>query len=59
MKLLELDPDTVDSEAQEGPAVKQDVDIEEPIEMFEDKARAALYTALTYHFNNIVNLIFG
>ena len=59
MKLLELDPDTVDSVAEEGPAVEQDVDIEEPVEMSEDEARAALYTALTYHLSSMVNLIFG
>ena len=59
MKLLELDPDTIDSVAEEGPAVEQDVDIKEPIEISEDKARAALYAALTYHLNSIVNLIFG
>jgi len=59
LKLLELNVNTINSEAQEGPAVKQDVDIEEPIKMSEDKARAALYTVLTYHFNSIVNFIFG
>ena len=59
MKLLELDPDTVDSVAEESPAVKQDVDIKEPVEMSEDKARAALCTALTYHLSSMVNLIFG
>ena len=59
MKLLELDPDTVDSEAQEGPAVEQGADIEEPVEMSEDEARATLCTALTYHLSSIMNLIFG
>ena len=59
MKLLELDPDTVDSVAEEGPAVEQDVDMEEPVEMSEDEARAALCAALTYHLGSMVNLIFG
>ena len=59
MKLLELDPDTVDSVAEEGPAVEQDVDMEEPVEMSEDEARATLCTALTFHLSSIMNLIFG
>ena len=59
LKLLELDLNTIDSVAKEGPAVEQDVDIEEPIEMSEDEARATLCTALTYHLSSIMNLIFG
>ena len=59
MKLLELDPDTVDSEAQEGSASGEDVDMEEPVEMSEEEARKALCNALTYYLSSIVNLIFG
>lgn len=59
MKLLELDPDTVDSEAQEGSAGGEDVDMEEAVDMSEAEARKALCNALTYHLSSMVNLIFG
>jgi hypothetical protein len=61
-KLLELDPDTVDSNQEEEevvPAVGADVVMEEPVEMSEDAAREALCEALTFHIGACVNLIFG
>jgi hypothetical protein len=59
-KLLELDPDTVDSNQEEVvPVVGADVVMEEPVEMSEDAAREALCEALTFHIGACVNLIFG
>ena len=61
-KLLELDPDTIDSNQEEEevvPAVGADVIIEELIEMSKDVAREALCEALTFYIGACVNLIFG
>jgi hypothetical protein len=47
-KLLELDPNTIDSNQEEEevvPAVRADVIMEEPIEMSENAAREALCEA--------------
>jgi hypothetical protein len=58
-KLLELDPNTIDSnQEEEVPAVRVDVVIEEPVEMSEDAAREALCEALTFYISACVNLIF-
>jgi hypothetical protein len=58
-KLLELDPNTIDSnQEEEVPAVRVDVVIEEPVEMSEDAAREALCEGLTFYISACVNLIF-
>jgi hypothetical protein len=61
-KLLELDPNTIDSNQEEEevvPAVRADVIMEEPIEMSENAAREALCEALTFYISAYINLIFG
>ena len=61
-KLLELDPDTIDSNQEEEevvPAVGADVVMEEPVEMSEDAAREALCEALTFYISAYINLIFS
>jgi hypothetical protein len=65
-KLLELDPDTIDS-AKEGALVvggdvsadREEVIVEEPLEMSKDAAREALCEALTFYLGAYVNLMFG
>jgi hypothetical protein len=63
---LELDPNTVDSAKEGAPIVSGDVSadreeviVEEPLEMSKDTAREALCKALTFHLGAYVNLIFG
>jgi hypothetical protein len=60
-KLLELDPNTIDSNQEEEvvPAVRADIIIKEPVEMSKDTAREALCEALTFHISAYINLIFG
>jgi hypothetical protein len=53
-KLLELDPNTIDSNQEE----EVHAVIEEPVEMSEDAAREALCEALTFYISACVNLIF-
>jgi hypothetical protein len=63
---LELDPDTIDS-AEEGapivsgdvPADREEVIIEELLEISKDTAREALCKALTFHLGACVNLMFS
>ena len=60
-KLLELDPNTINSNQKEEevvPIVKADIIIEELIEMSKDAAREALYKALTFYISACINLIF-
>ena len=59
-KLLELDPNTIDSNQEEVvPAIRADVIIEELVEMSEDTAREALCEALTFYIGAYIILIFG
>ena len=61
-KLLELDPNTIDSNQKEKEVVlmvRADVIIEEPVEMFKDTAREALCEALTFYISAYINLIFS
>jgi hypothetical protein len=63
---LELDPNTIDS-AKEGALVvsrdvsadREEVVVEEPLEMSKDAAREALYEALIFHLSACVNLMFS
>jgi hypothetical protein len=63
---LELDPNTIDSAKEGAPVVSRDVPIdreevvvEEPLEMSKDTAREALCKALTFHLGAYVNLMFN
>jgi hypothetical protein len=60
LKLLELDP-VSENEAmvEEGPAVEQELDIGEQVEMSSDAAREVLCEALKAHLGCMVDLIFG
>ena len=65
-KLLELDPDTIDSAKEGAPIVsgdipidREEVIIEEPLEISKDIAREALYKALTFYLGAYINLIFS
>jgi hypothetical protein len=63
---LELDPNTIDS-AKEGalivskdvPIDREEVIVEEPLEMSKDTAREALCKALTFYLSAYINLIFS
>jgi hypothetical protein len=63
---LELDPNTIDS-AKEGALIvsrdvsanKEEVIVEEPLEISKDTAREALCRALIFYLGACVNLIFG
>jgi hypothetical protein len=60
-KLLELDPNIIDSNQKEEevvPAIRADIIIEEPVEMSKDAAREALCKALTFYIGACINLIF-
>jgi hypothetical protein len=61
-KLLELDPNTINSNQKEEevvPMVRADIIMKEPIEMSKDAAREALCEALTFYISAYINLIFG
>jgi hypothetical protein len=63
---LELDPNTIDSAKEGAPIVGRDVPmdreeviVEEPLEMSKDIAREALCKALTFYLGAYINLMFG
>jgi hypothetical protein len=63
---LELDPNTIDSAKEEAlvvsgdvPVNKEEVVVEEPLEISKDIAREALCEALTFYLGAYVNLIFS
>jgi hypothetical protein len=63
---LELDPDTIDSAEEGAPVVSGDVSVdreevvvEEPLEISKDATREALCEGLTFYLGACVNLIFG
>jgi hypothetical protein len=63
---LELDPNTIDSAKEGAPIVSGDVPVdreevivEEPLEMSKDAAREALCKAFTFHLGAYINLMFS
>ena len=65
-KLLELDPNTIDSAKEGAPVVgrdvlvdREEVVVEELLEISKDAAREALCEALIFYLGVYINLMFG